>query len=120
MSKDIDIEKEDWYGSSHETDVKVDATTADGKPIIIRQFEAKFRPDIDRFPTEKQIAEDHQQAIDGWLWRDELRQISDVRVKINKEEKTYTIFVPCQPKRGANLFHKVKTLAEVIKPGEGK
>lgn len=84
MSKEIDLEKEDWQGGQYETEkVKVDATIADGRPIILRRFQAKFRPDIEKFPTEKEIAEDHIGLIESlWLWKDELVLIEPLRVSI--------------------------------------
>jgi ABC-type ATPase with predicted acetyltransferase domain len=121
MEKRIDFDKEKWEGGQYETDrVKIDPTTADGRPIILRRFQAKFKPDMDKFPSEKQLAEDHMKAVENFLWKDELVLIEKLRVIINQENKSYEVWATCQPRKGANLHHKIKTLEEVMKPGAGK
>jgi len=89
-----------------------------GKPIIMRRFEFKFPPDIEQFPTEKELAEFQMLNIEPFLWRDELVLIDELRVNINKKEKTYDIFAPCQPRRGSELREKLQTLQDVIKPDD--
>jgi hypothetical protein len=91
-----------------------------GNPIILRRFQFRFPPDLEEFPSKREIADQQRNAVELFLWKDELRLVEDLRVTIDTEKKTYDIFATCQPKAGAKLYEKPKTLQEIIKPSEGR
>ncbi len=105
---------EDWEGATVETpEVKLENDPT-GKPIILKRFHFKFPPDIEKFPTRKELREHHLSHIDRFLFIHDLLLIEDLRVNIDKVEKTYDIFATCQPKKGTTLKEKPKTLQDVI------
>jgi len=89
-----------------------------GKPIILRRFHFAVPPATKEFPSKKFIAEQHQPSIEKFLWKDGKKLIDNLRVIINVKEGSFDIYAVCQPKTGANLFEKPKTLQELLKPDE--
>uniref|UniRef100_A0A6M3Y4E6 Uncharacterized protein n=1 Tax=viral metagenome TaxID=1070528 RepID=A0A6M3Y4E6_9ZZZZ len=106
---------EKWEGMAGSTDSVPLVNDPTGRPIIIRHFTFSAPPTAGRWPSKEFIAEEHQPSIEKFLWKDELKLIDKLKVRINKEDNTFDIFAPCQPRWGSHLFEKPKTLQNILK-----
>ena len=100
-----------WYGKEDQTE---DASIYDkgkGEPVVIRRFEFKFRPDLEKLPTKEELlTPDYIKSIKHQLWGDGLRIVLEPRILITKEG--CNIFVPCQATTGNNFLEEPKTIQE--------
>ena len=107
-------DKEKWEGGEYRTEEVRLVEEPDGRPIILRTFFAKFKPDLPFFPSKKRIAEDHMAFVNALLFKDELVLIKELHVSINKVEKTYMVHATAQPKKGSALLQEPKKLEDII------
>lgn len=110
MSKRYEL----WNAMKAEADAVPLYNQSTGKPIILRTFFFKLPDDIQQIPTIEEIKEHYQERIEKFLWKDELRLVEELRIIVDKEKKSFNIFATCQPRRGANLFQKPKTLQDIL------
>jgi hypothetical protein len=113
------MNNEEWHAGQYETEVKI-ADEPIGKPIILRRFHSKFRPDITSFPTKKELREFYQESVEAMLWKDEIRLVKELDVRIDKEARTFDIFATGQARAGAHLFEKPTTINKLITPSESR
>ena len=115
-TKSGEMNKEDKYeimgGETEKVSLVNEAT---GVPIILRRFHFAVPPTAEKWPTKRELADLHKPAVEQFLWKDELVLVQDLRIIIDKDKKGFDIFATCQPRRGAELREKPKTLQEVIK-----
>ena len=110
---------ENYEGYEAATDSIPLVNDATGQPIFLRRFHFQAPPDLEKWPSKKFIAEQHQPAIEKFLWRDEMKLIDSLRVIIDKTRGVFDIYAVCQPKVGSNLWtEKPKTLQEIFKTNE--
>lgn len=103
-----------WYGSEDETDKSLMHDTGKGEPIVIRHFEFKLNPTLERQPTKEEIlTPEYIKHLSTLLWADSLRMVMEPRVVIDKE--TIKIFAPCQARTGASFNEEPKLLQEWMK-----
>lgn len=101
-------ENEDWYGSANETDRQVLNDPATGKPVILRKFDFTLPPNSQ--VTEKELIEAHQDRLKGFLWKDELVVVGEVKCVLDAVKGAFSLFVPCQPRGGSNIIDVTKPL----------
>jgi len=110
------IEKENYEGYEASTDLVPLFNDPTGKPIFLRRFHFQAPIGLKDWPSKRFLSEQHQPAIEKFLWRDEMKLVDKLRVVLNERKGTFDIFAVCQPKTGADLFEKPKTLQEIFKP----
>lgn len=102
-----------WYGREDQTEYSSIHDRGKGEPVVIRRFEYKFPPTIEKLPTEEEIlTPDYIRYLHHSLWGDGLRMVLDPRVDIKKEG--CQIFVPCQAATGQSHLETPKLLQEWI------
>lgn len=102
-----------WYGKEDQTEDSSIHDKGKGEPIVIRRFEFKFRPDLQKEPTKEELlTPDYMKSIKAQLWSDGLRMVLEPRVSITKEG--CNIFVPCQATTGNSFIEEPKYLQEWI------
>lgn len=119
MKQNFEVDLEDkelkashrWFGKEDQTEDKSIHDKGKGEPIVIRQFEFKFRPDLEKLPTKEELlTPDYMKNIKTQLWADGLRLVLEPRVAITKEG--CNIFVPCQATTGNSFIEEPKYLQE--------
>ncbi len=106
--------KDNWKGGDIETDIVPLTNDGSGNPIIMRTLKFKFPPDLEDFPTEKDIAAQQLPLVETFLWKDELVLIEELRVTIIEEKRLYYVHATCQPKKGATLYETPTKLEDII------
>lgn len=100
-----------WYGKEDQTDYSSVHDKGKGEAIVIRLFEYKFPPTIEKLPTKDELlTPEYLKEIKTRLWADGLRVVLEPRVEINKEG--CKIFVPCQATTGNSYLEEPKLLQE--------
>ena len=100
-----------WYGKEDKTDEKLMHDKGTGKAIVIRLFEFKFPPTLEKLPTKEEIlTPEYIKQMQTQLWSDSLRLVMEPRVVIDKEG--CKIFAPCEARTGANFIEDPKTIQE--------
>ena len=102
-----------WYGKEDRTEEKSIHDKGKGEPVVIRLFEFKFRPDLERLPTKEELlTPEYIKQLNTLLWADALRMVLEPRVEIKKEG--CKIFVPCRATTGNSFLEEPKLLQEWI------
>lgn len=95
-------EKEDWYGSTMETEPQKILDPASGKPVILRQFRFQYAPWQKTKPKKKEIlTEGYIKHLENTLWADNLEMIMHPRVTFTKQG--FSVFAACTPKKGNRI-----------------
>jgi len=112
--EELGIGEHKWYGKEDRTDDKLMHDKGNGEPVVIRLFEFKFRPDLERLPTKEELlTPEYIKQLNTLLWADALRMVLEPRVEIKKEG--CKIFVPCQATTGNSFLEEPKLLQEWTK-----
>lgn len=102
-----------WYGKEDRTEDSSIHDKGAGEPIVIRLFEFKFPPTLERLPTEEELlTPEYMKHLNATLWGDALRIVMKPRTNITKEG--CKIFVPCQAATGHSFLEAPKLLQEWI------
>lgn len=102
-----------WYGKEDQTDYSSIHDKGQGEPIVIRLFEFKFPPTLEKLPTKEEIlTPDYIRHLNVTLWGDALRMVMEPRVSITKDG--CRIFVPCVARTGQSFLETPKLLQEWI------
>ena len=107
-AEDAPVKDIAWQGQDIQFNQQV-LDKGEGKPIILRQFDFSIPVGV-QLPEKKEIASTYQNFIDGFLWKDGLRRIDDLRVVLQKDK--FLIFATCQAKTGAVLLDKPLTIQD--------
>lgn len=100
-----------WYGKEDQTEDQSIHDKGQGESVVIRLFEFKFNPGLERTPTaEELLTPDYLKYIDTQLWGDALRRVMHPRISISKEG--CKIFVPCVATTGNSHLESPKLLQE--------
>lgn len=100
-----------WYGKEDQTDFSEFNDKGQGEKVLIRLFEFKFRPDLEKLPTKEEIlTPEYTNHLKNLLWGDGLRVVLEPRIHIDKEG--CKIFVPCQAALGQTFLEEAKLLQE--------
>jgi hypothetical protein len=100
-----------WYGKEDATEEHSIHDEGKGEPVVVRLFEFKFRPDLEKLPTKSELlTPSYIKSVDGELWGDGLRRVAEPRIQISKEG--CKIFVPCQAATGHSHLEEPKLLQE--------
>lgn len=109
--EDVGVGVHKWYGKEDRTDDKLMHDKGKGEPIVIRLFEFKFPPTLERLPTKEEIlTPEYLRQVKINLWSDGLRLVMEPRVAIDKEG--CKIFAPCQATTGNSFLEEPKTIQE--------
>ena len=109
--EELKLNEHKWYGKEDQTEDQSIHDKGQGEPIVIRLFEFKFKPGLERPPTaEELLTPDYLKYVDNQLWGDALRRVMMPRVAIDKEG--CKIFVPCVATTGNSFLEKPKLLQE--------
>lgn len=108
--------KEKWEGNQLEvnSDPLVDEGVGDAR--ILRQFKFGINPVVKYTPTKQEIFNSHLKQIEIMLWSDGLEPYLEIAPRISVDQKFYSIFVVCKPRKGNLLssLDKPKKLQEVL------
>jgi hypothetical protein len=100
-----------WYGKEDKTDEKLLHDKGSGEPVLIRLFEFKTAPNLEKLPTKEEIlTPEYIKHLKASLWADGLRLVLEPRVVVDKE--SIKIFAPCQATMGNNFLETPKTIQE--------
>jgi len=111
--KEVGVEEHKWYGREDQTDESSMHDKGKGEPIVIRLFEFKFKPTIEKTPTKDEIlTPEYLKDLKTQLWADGLRLVLEPRVEIKKEG--CKVFAPCQATTGNSFIEEPKLLQEWI------
>lgn len=111
---DAPVDNIKWYGKEGQTDEKPMHDTGSGEPVLIRLFEFKFPPTLEKLPTKEELlTPEYIRHIQVNLWSDGLRLAMEPRVHIDKEG--CKIFAPCVAATGNSFLEEPKLLQEWIK-----
>lgn len=118
LMKDVDnvvgVKEHKWYGREDETATNLMHDTGKGEAIVIRHFEFKLNPSLERLPTKEEIlTPEYIKHLSTLLWADSLRLVREPQVVIDKE--SIKIFAPCQARTGAVFTEEPKLLQEWIR-----
>ena len=112
-AKDSPVKDIKWYGREDQTGDSSIHDTGKGEAIVIRQFEFKLNPTLEKLPTaEEIITPEYLKDLNIQLWADGLRLVMKPRVAIDKEK--CIIFAPCQARAGSTILEEPKLLQEWI------
>ncbi len=110
---DSPVENIKWYAKEDDTEGKLMHDQGTGEPVVIRLFEWKLPPTLDKLPTKEEIlTPSYLKHLQTELWADALRLVMEPRVVIDKE--SIKIFAPCQAASGQNFLEQPKMLQEWI------
>lgn len=113
-AEDLGIGEHKWYGREDKTEEKLMHDQGKGEPVVIRLFEFKFPPTLEKLPSKEEIlTPEYIKHLHTLLWGDALRMVMEPRVFIDKEG--CKIFVPCQATTGNNFIETPKTIQEWTK-----
>lgn len=102
-----------WYGSQDETKDEVVHDTGKGEPIVLRLFEFKLSPTLERLPTKEEIlTPEYIKHLSTLLWADSLRLVTTPEVRIDKEN--IRVFAACQARTGQNFLEETKLIQELL------
>lgn len=108
---DAPVENIKWYGKEDKTEDRDIHDKGEGEPIVIRLFEFKFPPTLERLPNKEEIlTPEYIKHLHIQLWSDALKMVMEPRVHITKEG--CKIFVPCQAASGHSYLEEPKLLQE--------
>jgi len=113
IEKDSEVTNSDikWYGKEDQTEEKLMHDKGVGEAVLIRLFEFKFPPTLEKLPTKEEIlTPEYIRHLRATLWADALRLIMEPRVVIDKE--SCKIFAPCQATTGNSFLEEPKTIQE--------
>jgi hypothetical protein len=114
FNEELDGEK--WEGEQSETEQVSLMNNGTGKPIIMRVFQFELPPlPPEQFPTPEQLLSVHKTKIMGFLWRDELVPIHEMKCVIDKDKKKFRIFSACQAKAGSAILEKPELLQQHLR-----
>lgn len=100
-----------WYGKEDQTEDRSIHDKGEGETVVVRLFEFAFRPDLAKLPTrEELLTPSYIKHIDGELWGDGLRRVTEPRIHIDKTG--CKIFVPCVAATGQSHLEEPKLLQE--------
>jgi hypothetical protein len=105
---DAPVKDIQWHGKELEFNTQIE-DKGQGKPIFLRQFDFAIKPGVE-LPNKEEIAEAYKKFIDGFLWKDGLRRIQELKVVIEKDK--FKIFATCQAKTGAVILEKPLTIQD--------
>ncbi len=109
--EDLGVGEHKWYGKEDRTDEKLMHDKGVGEPVLIRLFEFKLPPNIEKLPAKEEIlTPDYLKYLRVSLWADALRLIMEPRVVIDKE--SIKIFAPCQATTSNSFLEEPKTIQE--------
>lgn len=112
---DSATDKVQWDARAGEvhSDTRLEDDEGDGRPIILRQFEYRFPPGIQRIPTAEEIlTTGYKKFLESQLYFvDELDLVMEPKVVINK--KGFRIFATCQARKGSLVLEKPRTLKQI-------
>lgn len=112
--EDVGVGEHNWYGKEDRTQDNLMHDKGAGEPVVIRLFEFKTQPGLEKLPTKEQIlTPDYLRQLRVQLWGDSLRLVMEPRVVIDNE--SIKIFAPCQASTGSNFLETPKLLQEWIK-----
>ncbi len=105
--------KEDWYGRDLQTnsDPLIDSGT--GRPMIIRQFQFVFNPNLKQKPTKQDLFNSHWPQMKIMLWGDGLVANTDVEPRMIVGKRKYRIFLLCEPKLRTMVAERPLTLQQL-------
>lgn len=110
-AKDSPTENIKWYAKEDQTEEKLMHDKGVGEPVVIRLFEFKLPPNIEKLPTSEEIlTPEYLKHLKASLWADALRLVMDPRVVIDKE--SIKVFAPCQATTGNSFLEDPKTIQE--------
>lgn len=108
---EVGIGEHKWYGTEDRTEDKSIHDEGKGEPVVIRLFEFKFRPNLEKLPTKEELlTPEYLKHIDTELWGDALRRVMEPRIDITKDG--CKIFVPCVARTGQSHLDQPKYLQE--------
>jgi hypothetical protein len=112
--EEINLGAHKWYGSEDQTAESEMHDKGKGEPIVLRLFEFKLNPTLERPPTKEEIlTPEYIKHLSTLLWADSLRLVTTPEVRIDKD--AIRIFAACQARTGATLTEEPKMLQEWIK-----
>ena len=112
--EELGIGKHKWYGKQDQTEEKLMHDAGVGEPVLIRLFEFKLSPYLEKLPVKEEIlTNEYIRHLQATLWGDGLRLVMEPRVVIDKE--SIKIFAPCQASTGNNFLEEPKTIQEWTK-----
>ena len=115
MTQKLNDNGTEWEADTQQTDGVPLVDSGTGKPIILRKFEFELPPGME-MPSNEQILEAHKGKITTFLWKDDMVQIMEARVKKAKDQRHFMILVPCQPRSGSAIIGNTTTLQDIMKP----
>lgn len=114
QATDSPVDNIKWYAKEDQTEQEYLHDTGKGEPVVIRLFEFKFPPTLEKLPTKEEIlTPEYLKHLQTLLWADSLRLVIEPRVVIDKEG--CKIFAPCQARAGSNFLEEPKLLQEWIR-----
>lgn len=112
-AQDAPVSDIKWYGKEDQTEESLVHDKGQGEPVVIRLFEFKFPPTLEKLPTKDELlTPEYLRHLHQTLWGDALRMVMEPRVHITKEG--CKIFVPCQARTGQTFLEQPKLLQEWI------
>jgi len=114
LDKDKNIVDWDWEGAEGaavETEQTSITDPKSGKQIVMRVFDFDLPPiPPEQFPSKEELLAQHKAKIMGFLWRDELVPVHDMKVIFSKDKRHFRIFSACQAKANSVILEKSERL----------
>ena len=105
------------YGADLNTEGTPLIDPGTGQTVTIRTFEFKVNSKIKRLPDKQALFNSHARQIKTILWGDGLIPLEEIapRVIMDKKNRFYKIFIPCEAKLGVLFMDNPKNLSEHLK-----
>lgn len=120
-AKDAPVQNLEWEGKEVETEATPLWNDESGKPIILRVFDFDLPPiKAEELPTTEDLIKFHKTKITGFLWRDELVPVEELKAIYSKDKQHFRIFATCQAKPGSTILERPLNLQKIINANSAK
>ena len=106
--------KHDWYGRDLEVKSGPVIDPAQGRELVIRQFEFSKNPAFTGNLPKQELFNMHWRQIQVTLWGDGLVPFEDIEPRIILGKKRYKIFITCEPRLRTFIEEKPLNLKDII------
>jgi len=99
--------RNDWYGTTIETEGKPLLDSASGRPMSLEIFEFAMIPNA-KVPTKQELFNSHWPHMKALIWSKGLVANEDINPRVVIGKKRYRIFILCEPRFNK---HGIKTIS---------
>jgi hypothetical protein len=120
-AKNSPVQNLNWEGKEVETEATPLWNDDSGKPVILRVFDFDLPPiKEEELPKTEDLIKFHKTKITGFLWRDELVPIQELKAIYSKDKQHFRIFATCQAKAGSTILERPQVLQKIINANTSK